>query len=78
MEYRVPPGDWTAKVAGIARGLTKPEELPPLIVEWRSHALTIRDGSHRAAAMVRMGWTRCYVIVWCNDEADYESALRRI
>ena len=74
MEYRVSADDWDRKVASLAAGLSDPMEAPPLIIEWRSGTLSIRDGNHRAAAMLMAGWTHCWIIVWCNSLADYEVA----
>jgi hypothetical protein len=74
MEYRVSLECWDRKLARIAAGLSDPKETPPLIIEWRSGTLSIRDGNHRAAAMLKAGWTHCWIIVWCNSTADYEVA----
>ena len=78
LEYHIPSEAWERKVAMIAASLREPESVPPLIVEWRSGTLSIRDGSHRSAAMIRAGWTECWVIVWCNDLADYHAAQAAI
>lgn len=78
MEYRVSPGGWDRKLASIAAGLNDPKGTPPLIIEWRSGTLSIRDGNHRAAAMLKAGWTHCWIIVWCNNAADYEIARSAI
>ena len=78
MEFHVPAETWERKVAMIAASLREPESVPPLFVEWRSGVLSIRDGSHRSAAMIRAGWTDCWAIVWCNDLADYRAAKAAI
>jgi hypothetical protein len=74
MEFQVPVDQWERKVARIAAGLTHAEQLPPLIVEWRMGALSIRDGTHRYAAMVRANWQYAWIILWCNTLADYAAA----
>jgi hypothetical protein len=74
MEYPIPAEAWERRVGMIAASLREPASVPPLIVEWRSGILSVRDGSHRSAAMIRVGWTECWVIVWCNDLADHQAA----
>lgn len=78
MEFRVNAEDWRRKVSGIASRLTNPLQLPPLIVEWRSDHLSVRDGSHRHAAASLAGWTACWAVVWHNDPADSEVAKQAI
>jgi len=78
MEYRVPAETWRRKVAGIASHLDDPMGVPPLITEWRAGRLSIRDGNHRLAAMVEAGWESCWVIVWCNSPADFDTALQAL
>ena len=77
MEYRIPSDSWSQKVGRIASGLICLEHLPPLIAEFRPEGLSIRDGNHRLAAMSSKGWPSCWVIVWCNAEADYDAILKR-
>jgi hypothetical protein len=58
----------------MASGLADPMEIPPLLVEWRAGVLSVRDGSHRHAAMTAAGWNACWVIVWSNNADDYGKA----
>jgi hypothetical protein len=74
MEFPVPVGAWQRKVSDIASGLKDPMSVPPLIIEWRAGVLSVRDGSHRYAAMTVAQWDACWVIVWCNNANDYEQA----
>jgi len=74
MEFPVPTDTWENKISRIASGLTDPKNLPPLIVEWRAGALSVRDGSHRHGAMTAAGWSNCWVIIWCNTSDDYARA----
>jgi Phytanoyl-CoA dioxygenase (PhyH) len=74
MEFPVPAEAWQRKVGGIASGLTDAMDVPPLLVEWRAGALSVRDGSHRHAAMTAAGWRACWAIVWCNSADDYGKA----
>ena len=74
MEFPVPAEAWQCKISEIASSLGDPKDVPPLIVEWRAGVLSIRDGSHRYAAMMATGWDACWVIVWCNTADDYARA----
>lgn len=53
MHYHVPKELWLEPIQNIAAKLTGVKQLPPLIVEWQDRRLTIRDGNHRHAAMVK-------------------------
>ena len=70
MEYRVLPERWEQRITGLMRSITDLMTLPPLIVEYRSGSLSIRDGNHRHEAMRRKGWLKCWVVVWHNSEED--------
>ncbi len=74
MEYFVPHGAWEQKITGIASRLSEPMSVPPLIVEWREGALSVRDGNHRHAAMVAVGWKAAWAIIWCNCADDCDRA----
>jgi hypothetical protein len=74
MEFRVSVDSWQRKVSDIASRLADPMGIPPLIIEWRAGVLSVRDGSHRHAAMTEAGWKACWVIIWCNSSGDYHRA----
>jgi hypothetical protein len=78
MEFLVPPEAWNRRITALAADLHDPADVPPLIVEWRSGTLSIRDGNHRAAAMLKAGWTRCWILLWCNSPSDYQAARATI
>jgi hypothetical protein len=40
--------DWIDRYLSVAAGLSDPRATLPLIIEWRSETLSIRDGNHRA------------------------------
>jgi hypothetical protein len=71
MEYVVDEYEWRKRTGAMAASFTRPSALPPLIVEYRAGALSVRDGNTRLGAMRRLGWTRCWVVIWYNSEEDY-------
>ena len=70
MEYRENAETWHCRVSVMAAGLTDPTTLPPLIVEWKTGRLSVRDGSHRHAAATRAGWPALWAVVWFSDPAQ--------
>ena len=71
MEYRVALKQWELRITGLMQSITDLMTVPPLIVEYRSGSLSIRDGNHRHEAMRRKGWLKCWVIIWHNSEEDF-------
>ncbi len=71
MEYQVLPQNWDERTGRLAASLRDPLAVPPLIAEYRSGLLSVRDGNHRHGAMARKGWSTTWVIIWYNSEADY-------
>ena len=45
--------------------------IPPLIVEYRGGELSVRDGNTRLGAMERLGWQKCWAIIWYSSAEDY-------
>lgn len=74
MEYRINSEAWEEKVHRIQNSLIKPEDLPPLIVEYRPPLALIRDGSHRFEALSRKGMATCWIVVWHNSEEDFNNS----
>lgn len=70
------PADWHPRIEKLADNFTDPLALPPLIIEYRSGELSIRDGNTRYGAMQLLGWEACWVIVWYNSLLDYETHLK--
>lgn len=71
MEYEVDKDYWHARTSQLAKSFTDPLALPPLIIEYRAGALSVRDGNTRHGAMSFLGWTTCWVVIWYNSESDY-------
>jgi hypothetical protein len=71
MEYVVDRQGWQARTSKLADSFSSPLSLPPLIVEYRAGALSVRDGNTRYGAMQLLGWDTCWVVIWYNAESDY-------
>lgn len=72
MEFVVDRAIWYAWTSRLAKSISNPRSIPPLIAEYRAGELSIRDGNTRYGAMRLLGWTKCWVIVWYNSENDYQ------
>lgn len=73
MEYRMEPSGWQERTQRLAQSFTDLLHIPPMIVEYRSGILCIRDGNHRHEAIRLKGWDTCWVIIWYNSEVDYQA-----
>jgi hypothetical protein len=71
MEYQVEPDNWFYRTSKLAGSMTDPLSIPPLIAEYRSGELSVRDGNTRYGAMRLLGWAKCWAIIWYNTESDY-------
>ena len=71
LEYVVDEAYWQARTGALAKSFSKPDALPPLIAEYRSGQLSVRDGNTRYGAMKLLGWEKCWVVIWYNSESDY-------
>jgi hypothetical protein len=76
MEFHEPADRWQVRIDAMARDLAQGWQPPPLIAEYRSGALSVRDGGHRLAALGRTS-DRAWTIVWFNSESDRAAGLRR-
>jgi hypothetical protein len=72
MEYQVKNEYWIARTSKMAASMSQPLAIPPLIIEYRSGILSIRDGNTRHGAMSLLGWSKCWVVIWYNTESDYD------
>lgn len=72
MEYVVDRDGWLARTRKLADSFSSPLSLPPLIVEYRTGVLSVRDGNTRYGAMQLLGWQACWVVVWYNTRDDYD------
>lgn len=74
-EWVAEPEEWYPRINKLAANFTDSLALPPLIIEYRAGELSIRDGNTRYAAMQLLGWETCWVFIWYNSLADYETHL---
>ena len=75
MEYRTSRDAWEAHIAVLMT--VEPEQLPPVILEYRGPALLkLCDGSHRHEVLRRRGAETIWALVWCNTVSDFLSAQR--
>jgi len=73
LEYTVDGVYWQERTGGLAQTFSDPQALPPLIAEYRSGQLSVRDGNTRYGAMKLLGWSACWVVIWYNSESDYHT-----
>ncbi len=71
MEYPDEPEHWARRTAQMAAGFGEALAIPPLIAEYRSGELSVRDGNTRHEAIRLRGWATCWVVIWYNSQADY-------
>jgi hypothetical protein len=72
MEYLVSSEYWDDRISKMAKSMTNPLSIPPLIVQYRSGALSVRDGNTRCGVMDLLRWPKCWVIIWYDTESDYQ------
>lgn len=72
IEYPQDPESWARRVGGLGEGLRSGASLPPLITEYRSGRLSVRDGNHRLGAVEAAGHTTAWVLIWYNTAGDLE------
>ncbi|MBI5133810.1 MAG: hypothetical protein HZA81_00240 [Candidatus Taylorbacteria bacterium] len=70
MEYRIDPLGWERKTLNMVRDIKGGWTPAPLIAEYRSGELSLRDGNHRREALEKAGRDRYWTVVWFNSEAD--------
>lgn len=66
MEYVMPLAAWENRVNGLVAHLRGGGKIPPLIVNRQGGVLSVRDGNHRLAALIRLGVTEVWVLEWLD------------
>jgi hypothetical protein len=68
--------DWEGDVGEMQESIDQGWEPPPLLAEYQDGRLLLQDGNHRYEALVRAEEAATWVLVFFDDEADYEAFLR--
>ena len=71
MQYWEPADGWVARVATLRDGFRGVEHYPPLLVQYESGKLWIRDGNHRYAALESLRVGTCWIILWYANAAEF-------
>ncbi|EKD85952.1 MAG: hypothetical protein ACD_37C00567G0001 [uncultured bacterium] len=61
---------WELRVEEMVKGLTSEWSAPPIITEYTSEGLFIRDGNHRQEALLQIGTQKYSTIAWFNTLND--------
>lgn len=67
MEYHNDLTNWERRIKHLCTLFEDGWDYPPLIAEYKSGSLMVRDGNHRHETMKRLGMFECWVIIWEND-----------
>ena len=78
LEYTVDAEQWLRRISLMAELFNSPKDLPPLVIEYRSGELSVRDGNTRLGAMKHLGWQKCWVVIWYNSEGDYTEHSKKL
>lgn len=70
-KYYEPPEVWNFRIDKILSTLEHPSQLPPLIVRIVGDVFSVHDGTHRIAAMKRMGWSKGWVLLWEDSDPRF-------
>lgn len=70
MEYYEDAAAWKNRVDKLISYIRKGNELPPLIVHYVNGELSIRDGSHRYEAYVKIGFDKYWTLIWFDSKSD--------
>jgi hypothetical protein len=71
MEFHEPEARWSERIEVMRAAIVAGWEPPPVIAEHRSGLLSVRDGSHRVAALEVAARATCWVLVWFNREHEH-------
>ena len=74
MLYTQDAAGWEKRVGKISNSLEDSAALPPLIVHFDDGDYIISDGNHRHEAMVRKGWSHCWIIIWYDSREEWQAS----
>lgn len=75
LEYKMEKIGWDTKTKKMDQELKEGWKPAPLIAEYRSGVLSLRDGNHRRMALELAGFKKYWVIIWFNSEEDRNKYL---
>ena len=70
MKYRIDPGWWEHKIAGLTEAVRSGEEMPPMIVHYVDGEFELNDGNHRHKVYEDLGIETAWVIIWITEEEE--------
>jgi hypothetical protein len=77
MKYLVSVEEFEKKVEKIKERIINGWDIPPLIINYTNNVYELNDGNHRYEALVRLGYTNSWVIIWITEEKDYFDYIRK-
>ncbi len=64
--------EWEGDIESMEESIESGWEPPPLLAEYQDGRLLLQDGNHRYEALVRSGEQDAWVLVWFDDESEWE------
>ena len=68
----IEPEEWEGDVESMEESIESGWEPPPLLAQFQDGRLLLQDGNHRYEALVRAGAPEAWVLVWFDDQSDWE------
>ena len=68
----IEPEEWEGDVGSMEESLESGWEPPPLLAQFHEGQLLLQDGNHRYEALVRAGEPEAWVLVWFDDQSEWE------
>jgi hypothetical protein len=68
----IEPEEWEGDVESMEESIETGWEPPPLLAQFQDGRLLLQDGNHRYEALVRTGEPEAWVLVWFDDQSDWE------
>jgi len=72
LPYREPADRWEARVVALQAAYRGVEQHAPLLVQYESGRLRVRDGNHRYAALESLHVGACWIILWYANAEEYQ------
>jgi len=72
MEYPEDVELWAKRLQDLSSFLRSGRTVPPLIAEYRSGRLNVRDGGHRLGAFESLGCEKAWTFIWHNSQPEFE------